>query len=54
MENKKVIYTCNEHVEIAIDDYINECDDGKAPNIDRCSEKVCNYCENIAEYKISE
>lgn len=51
MDNDKaVIYACTEHVEVAIDDYVN----GKetAPEICRISDKKCDYCSSEAEYEV--
>lgn len=47
-QNKKEIYTCKEHVEVALDDIVNECE--KAPQIEENSSKKCDYCEKLCEY----
>lgn len=51
-ENKKNIHTCLEHVEQAIDDFVNEQE--IAPEIVEIlnSEILCKYCNSRAEYKI--
>ena len=48
--DKKIIYTCDEHMEIAIDDYL-DCTE-MAPEINRISDKKCDYCNNPAEYEV--
>ena len=48
----KIIYACMEHIEMALDDFINYNED--APNMEKCEGKKCCYCENDAVYKISE
>ena len=44
------IFACREHVEIAIDDFVNEME--SAPQITVVVDEVCSYCNNKAEYKI--
>lgn len=53
MTKEKIIYACDEHVEMAIDDFINEQNDEKAPSMEKCSDETCKYCNMAAEYKIS-
>lgn len=52
MVKDKIIYACTQHIEIALDDYVNEKED--APNMQKCEDKTCNYCNNCAIYKLSE
>ncbi len=51
MKNEKVIYCCLEHVEIALDDFVNEVE--IAPAMEKCEDKNCDYCKNKATYKLS-
>lgn len=51
MVEDKIIYACIEHVEIALDDYVNEIED--APNMQKCEDKTCSYCNNSSAYKLS-
>lgn len=52
MCENKIIYSCEEHIEIALDDYITRHNDEKAPNLELCSDETCNYCNKNAKYKI--
>ena len=50
--NKDItIYTCVEHIEMALDDYVNEAE--LAPAMEKCEDMVCNYCSNKSAYKLS-
>lgn len=51
MINEKVIYCCLEHVEMALDDFVNEVE--LAPAMEKCEDKDCDYCESKATYKLS-
>lgn len=51
MNKDKVIYTCLEHIEMALDDYVNEIE--VAPAMEKCEDKSCDYCKNNAAYKLS-
>lgn len=46
----KTIYACNEHVEIAIDDFVNDTE--QAPQIVNVENKKCSYCNEQASYEI--
>ena len=52
MPNQDTIYACNQHVEIALDDFINKYE--KAPEIFETFNKKfkCSYCEKNAKYVI--
>ncbi|QSX05011.1 CxxH/CxxC protein [Sedimentibacter sp. zth1] len=52
MDDKVLIFACKEHVEMVIDDYVNEFE--VAPKIEVCTDKVCKYCSNQSEYVIFE
>ena len=54
MIKDNIIYACIEHIEMAIDDYINEKNDERAPSMEKCSEGTCSYCNKPADYKISQ
>lgn len=41
---------CEQHVDAAIDDYINEYE--TFPNMDKAEDGKCDYCEDKAEYII--
>lgn len=47
---QKIIYSCKEHVEMAIDDFVNEIE--QAPQIIKIENKKCSYCNEKAEYEI--
>ncbi len=51
MNKDKIIYTCNEHIEIALDDFVNEVEE--APAMEKCEDKNCDYCSNKSTYKLS-
>jgi CxxH/CxxC protein (TIGR04129 family) len=50
MKESKIIYSCLEHCEMAIDEYVNSYEE--APCIDKISGKKCNFCQKEAAYKI--
>jgi CxxH/CxxC protein (TIGR04129 family) len=53
MDEKKIIFACEEHIEIALDDFVNL--EEKAPQMIKLSElenKKCNYCNNKSEYEL--
>jgi CxxH/CxxC protein (TIGR04129 family) len=51
MNKQDEIYTCHDHVDMGIDDYVNS--KNKAPDIIKISSnKRCNYCNKEAVYKI--
>jgi len=55
MLDNKILYACKEHIEVALDDFINE--EEKAPIMLEMSEdtnEACNYCEQKAKYKVLE
>lgn len=52
-DEDKIIFACKEHVEMALDDYVNFQE--KAPQIIKVMDGDhvnCSYCEMGAEYKI--
>ncbi len=52
MEKEILIYACREHVEIAIDDFVNKKE--VAPQITKVQSEKCSYCKEDAEYVIKE
>ena len=52
MVEEKTIYACIQHIEMALDDYINEIEN--APNMQKCEDRTCSYCSEKAIYKLSE
>lgn len=50
METEKVIRACRMHIEMAIDDFVNE--EESAPEIIKVQNGKCSYCEAEAEYEI--
>ena len=50
-EKHEKIYTCMEHVEQAIDDYVN-CKEAAPQLIKTDKEEKCSYCKKNAEYII--
>lgn len=51
MNKEKIIYTCLEHIEMALDDFVNEVE--VAPAMEKCEDKNCDYCNNKSAYKLS-
>lgn len=51
MNKEKVIYSCDEHMEMAIDDFVNNVE--LAPTIEKCEDKKCDYCANNSAIKIA-
>ena len=51
-ENKeKIIFTCEDHADQALDDYVNFQE--TAPQIIKTdTDRKCDYCEKKSEYKI--
>lgn len=53
MEKEILIYACRLHVEMAIDDFVNEKE--AAPQIIKVQQnEKCSYCNEDAEYEIKE
>lgn len=50
MGTEKVIHACRLHIEMAIDDFVNE--EESAPEIIKVQNEKCSYCEEKAEYEI--
>ncbi len=50
MNNESKIYTCEKHVDIGIDDFVNTSH--QAPDVEMVKEKKCDYCDKKAVYKI--
>ncbi len=50
METQTIIFTCKEHVEIALDDFVNDME--AAPQITANDNEKCCYCNEKAEYEI--
>ena len=50
MNKQLQIYTCREHVDIGIDDFVNS--NYKAPDVELIKDKICDYCNKEAVYKI--
>ncbi|MFO7887340.1 MAG: CxxH/CxxC protein [Eubacteriales bacterium] len=51
MIKKSKIFTCEEHIDLGIDDFVNHTK--QAPNIEITKDNKCDYCEKKAAYKIS-
>ena len=43
-------YACEEHLDEAMDDLINEFE--TFPIMEKCTDKQCSYCEKKSEYEI--
>jgi len=50
MNKQSQIYTCKEHVDIGIDDFVNY--NHQAPDVEIIEDKKCDYCEKEAVYDI--
>lgn len=55
-ENKQMIYSCEEHVDIAIDTVVDECE--TFPQLTKVSDEeklstTCEYCQNEAIYLVA-
>ena len=50
MNSKSGIYTCREHIDIGIDDFVNT--NHQAPDVEIIKDKKCDYCDKKAVYKI--
>ncbi len=46
----KTIYSCEEHVDEAMDDLLDEFE--TFPVVYECTNEVCIYCSNKSKYKI--
>lgn len=51
MELSKTILACEEHIDKAIDDFINKFE--TFPNMDNYSEGKCDYCSQPVRYKLN-
>jgi CxxH/CxxC protein (TIGR04129 family) len=49
---RKMIFTCEEHIDIAIDEYVDETE--QAPDIEPVdnNEQQCRFCEKTAVYVV--
>jgi CxxH/CxxC protein (TIGR04129 family) len=52
MDKETIIYACKLHVEMAIDDFVNNAE--TAPQIQKVEGEKCMYCKEDAEYKVNE
>lgn len=53
MIEDKILFACKEHIEVALDDYVNH--EEKAPHmivIEDENNSICSYCEQEAKYKL--
>jgi len=53
MGEDKILYACIEHIEVALDDYVNQ--EENAPNMLEISDEnqmICSYCNEKAKYKL--
>lgn len=53
MVENKILYACKDHIDVALDDYINL--EENAPYMVEISDEnqvVCSYCEQKAKYKL--
>ncbi len=50
--DKEIIYACKLHIEMAIDDFVNEKE--SAPQVVKVQNEKCSYCNEEAEYEIKE
>ncbi|MBU3109646.1 CxxH/CxxC protein [Clostridium gasigenes] len=50
MSNNKIIYSCLEHVEEAMDDIVNMQE--TFPIMEACINEKCNYCNNTSDYEL--
>lgn len=46
----KTIYACQEHIDEAMDDLVDEFE--TFPVINECKSETCNYCSNKSNYKV--
>lgn len=46
----KEIYACQEHVEMALDDFVDENE--IFPNLDKDDNGKCHYCDKLSVYKV--
>lgn len=49
--NLETIYSCNIHIDDAIEDFVNSNE--TFPTVTKEENSVCNYCSNKAEYCVS-
>lgn len=55
-ENKQMIYSCEEHVDVAIDTIVDECETFPQLSMISDEEKLstpCEYCQNKATYLVA-
>ncbi len=48
----KEFFSCEEHIDMAIDDYVNY--EGEAPEVLRDSGHKCKYCDKVAVYVVKQ
>lgn len=53
MIEDKILFACEEHIEVALDDYVNF--EEKAPHMVMVTDEnhdICSYCEQEAKYRL--
>lgn len=51
MEEDVVVYSCEEHIDMALDDFVNENEN--APDMEVDESHKCCYCDKNSRYKIT-
>lgn len=46
----KSVYSCEEHIEDAMDDLVDEFE--TFPIVKECTNEICKYCSKQSKYKI--
>lgn len=50
MESSEIIFSCLDHVEIAIEEIINEYE--KSPELIENITEKCSYCDKTSKYEV--
>lgn len=50
MELNEKIFSCMEHIEIAMEEFINDYE--KSPNLIENNSEKCSYCKETSKYEV--
>lgn len=50
MESSEVVFSCLEHVDIAMEEIINEYE--KSPDLIENNTEKCSYCDKTSKYEV--
>jgi len=51
MNSKKIFYSCQEHIDIALDDFVDEFE--VFPVLTKINNEKCSFCDKQAIYQVT-